>query len=477
MRKVEWGHKHWFYAIIVIILLVLVVGTPTTFLLNHLGIIDLDRTVSIGELPRTFILISGAFVGLYGLRLAIERQEKFSNQVQVQADQRFNEKLGRGVELLAKEDASTRSAGIRVLEDLANNATDEQKTIIANIIYDFFHEKTRIRYDKNGKRLSSALAKERRQDVQTALDYLTGLPLDERDKLLPSRLINAGRLGSQIVDGRLVNGLLEFGNLDFSFLAFNSKIIERINFSESYFYGTTFGMKYNNISKRRIWSTLSPENTIRYCNFTFAEIKGTIFYETVIELSHFYKVDIDFETVIFHRVEFLEKTFSLKGDVKIPLAPLGSSPEPFSSKPVLPRFIYMDLGETNLNFDGDFDPFDFFHACYYPKGQRPSSKMDASREYEESGDGIKVFVLPEEDSERKDWSGQRVKQWVAVEVAEWRLARGKEIGEDTTELESDFAKATEVFRNVERHFEKPKPESESKPKPKAKKPKPKPPTP
>ncbi len=404
---------------------------------------------------RNLIYASGGVGVIIGLLIATQRQKTFSDQVQVQIDQSFNEKLGRGVELLAKEDTSTRSAGIHVLKDLFNNANEEQKPIIANIIYDFFHEKTRIRRGKNGKPLSSKLAKESRQDVQAALDYLTGLPLDERDKLLQSRLINSGRFGGRFDDdGQIVNGILDFSNLDFGYLEFKSKIIERISFNKSYFNNTAFGMRYTDASKHTIASGRIPNSTIRSCFFAFAQIKNTVFYEMVIEHSFFYENDIDFESVTFHRVVFLEKTFLLKNDNKIPSVPLDTL-IPFTPvRRILPLFMFMDIGEKNFNFVDDFEPKVFFRSCYYPKNQRLSSKMDASREYEERGHGDKFFVIPEEDSEKKSWSGQPVDKWVAVEVAEWRLMRVEAMSEDTTELESELVNAKKELQDAKERLNK-----------------------
>ena len=49
--------------------------------------------------------------------LSTKRQKTFSEQVKVQVDQSFNDRLGRGVELLANDDAIMQSAGFEVLQD------------------------------------------------------------------------------------------------------------------------------------------------------------------------------------------------------------------------------------------------------------------------------------------------------------------------------------------------------------------------
>ena len=314
-KIMEWLRDYWLVGFIVVLSLMAteIFGALT----GWWSITNFEERIDAGDLLRSLILCIVGMGGAYGLHLATKRQERFSKQVQVQIDQSFNEKLGRGVELLAKKDASMRSTGIRVLVDLFNNANEEQKTIIANIIYDFFHEKARSKYGENGERIP-ILQEESRQDVQAALDYLIGLPLDERDELLQNRLIHYGRLGSRLDhDGRIVNGLLNFRNLDFSFLEFKSKMIERIGFSESYFNRTRFGMRYTDASRRTMFSSLPPKNTIRSCNFNFVEIKGTIFYETVIELSFFYQADIDFENTTFTGWYFWEMIFHSKMIAKL----------------------------------------------------------------------------------------------------------------------------------------------------------------
>ena len=105
------------------------------------------------ETVRNLIWSIGGVGAAIGLWFANQRQKTFSAQVQGEVDQSFNERLGRGVELLANEDVVMRSAGVSALVDLANNATDVQKPIVVNIIYDFFHSNASIKYDKNGEPL------------------------------------------------------------------------------------------------------------------------------------------------------------------------------------------------------------------------------------------------------------------------------------------------------------------------------------
>ena len=82
-------------------------------------------------------------MAFYGLVQATARQNTFSKQVDTQIEQSktaniqlFNDRLGRGVELLANDDMTLRKAGIRVLKDLAASVdVVNQKNIIANKLH------------------------------------------------------------------------------------------------------------------------------------------------------------------------------------------------------------------------------------------------------------------------------------------------------------------------------------------------------
>ena len=363
---------------------------------------DLDLGDSYGLLQPLIWSIGGVGAAI-GLWFANQRQKTLSEQVQAQVDQAqaqtdqsFNDRLGRGVELLANENVAIRSAGVRVLVDLFNNADEEQKPVIANIIYDFFHEKMRIRRGKNGKRLSSASAKESRQDVQNALNFLIGLPLDERKRLLLDKLIDDS-------DGRL-----NFRNLDFSGLDFTNEMINHIDFYKSRFCGVNFGRRHDD-NLRTAHSMSPPKNTIRGCNFYSTKIKEATFYHTCIENTYFHGSDIDFSSVIFRLVEFWGTVHKVKNVINI------------SQETVELYFIGMDISKTNFNFDDKSNPRKVhFQFCYYDKNHPPSPKIDIDRGYEAGAHGINVFV--ESD---KDWSKQPVQNWVAVEMAQWKLEQIK----------------------------------------------------
>ena len=138
------------------------------------------------ETIRNAILIIGGLMAFYGLVQATKRQESFAEQVDTQIKQAetaetqlFNDRLGRGVELLANPDKMYCKAGIRVLEDLANSVdVIEHKKIIANLLHDFIKNRAAKIYqdDKNGKMAPVPVSRGvDRSDVQLALDVYLGL--------------------------------------------------------------------------------------------------------------------------------------------------------------------------------------------------------------------------------------------------------------------------------------------------------------
>ena len=94
--------------------------------------------------------IRAAFIGVgvigagYGLVLAAKRTEKFATQVENSQAQLFNDRLGRGVELLSNEELTLRSAGVRILEDLGGNSSPQETALIINMLKDFLNDKGKL---------------------------------------------------------------------------------------------------------------------------------------------------------------------------------------------------------------------------------------------------------------------------------------------------------------------------------------------
>ena len=427
-KAVKRVKNKWLIAFVIIGVLMFIARKPLAVFIGWLSGIDVDNGINAGDLLRSSILLLGVIGGAYGLYLSTKRQKTFSDQVQgqskqvqvlseqvkVQADQSFNDRLGRGLELLKDEkkdekNVVMRCAGLQVLEDLADNANDRQRAIILNIIYNFFRDNAKVNRDhENGS--CPRTQEETTQDLQDALDVLAKLSLDEREKLLPKRL----------VDGRL-----DFRNLDFSHMEFNCKTLEQINFSDSCFSETAFHVdeikdveltsarfmivefkntKFENI-KFDPFALIGHEGTRDVCftrvNFKDVEFVNFDFIFVHFERSNFMNVRI--ENIKFIHTDCLIGTFHTQNRVKI------------SSESSLPNFIGYNIWLKQFTFNDDVDPNHFFKLCYHPKGQE-SSKMDSSRGYEKGTHGHEVFV-----KSTKDWSEQPAREWVLVEVAKWKL--------------------------------------------------------
>ena len=393
------------------------------------------------ESVRNLILSMGGVGAAIGLWFADRRQKALSKQVQgqseqvqvlsrqvhVQMDQDFNDRLGRGVELLADENVVMRSAGVRVLVDLASNANEEQKSLVANIIYDFSINKARIQYDDNNQPLSLN-EKESRQDVQNALDFLISLSLDEQEKLLPNRLMEY-KLNLRDLDFSYLNFIdKKLENIDLSQtiiknVNFSHATIEGVNFSRaiiknSIFSDTTiantrFGMEYDRYSLTRTFENLPPKAIIFKCDFNDAYINDTTFCNVKIESSNFFDIDL-FGSGGFYDVEFWEGGFSYKNIIGI------------SSDSDLPYFIGTDLGDSEFQFANALEPDKFFELCYAPTNEQQddiTNFIDESRIYRAIDFPTKVFVISDKSGEpwNKPWSGQPVREWVAVECAKKKL--------------------------------------------------------
>lgn len=395
------------------------------------------------ESVRNLIYAVGGVGAAIGLLIATQRQKTFSDQVQVQIDQSFNEKLGRGVELLAKDDVVMRSSGVRVLVDLANNATSAQKPIVANIIYDFFHEKAKIKYDKNGKRRSIPKT-ESRQDLQNALDFLISTSIDEI---------------RSIYQNWLYMDRLNLRHLDFSRLSFADKALKHADFSECYISSAIFeNANIQNIimDKCEINDSQFCSAKIIYSYFLDANIENSDFSFAKIEKTNFSNVGI--VNVDFLGANFHSGYFSTKSKIKI----LKESD--------LPHFTFTSINLTEFDFDSKFKSKNFFELCYYSVEDWAYAKnvpMDSNRGYEfDPKKRALIFVKSE-----KPWSGQLVQQWMDVEIAQWKLEQIKSLfdwkrnEEDITKAKAELEYAMSNLREYQKIYNLPKKTPQPIPKP------------
>ncbi len=97
-----------------------------------------------GASTRSLLFALGGIAGLYGLVISRRRLDANQEQVDITQKMQFSEALGRGVESLAdKKSQTTRTSGIRVLENLAKSAAAEsdERDLICNILNDFVRER------------------------------------------------------------------------------------------------------------------------------------------------------------------------------------------------------------------------------------------------------------------------------------------------------------------------------------------------
>ena len=389
-KIMEWLKNNWLVAGIAV-LLVAALTIFVVIIMSWGGAVSLEGKTSVGDLLRTLILCVGGIGAAIGLGIAIKRQETFSHQG-------FNDRLGRGVESLASDNVVIRSAGVRVLIDLIDSASDKQKSIIANIIYDFFRDKLKIQYDNNNEPLPVP-EKASHQDAQNALDFLINLTLEEREKLFQKQIFG---------------GLLNFRNLDFSNLSIVDKAVKNVDFSNSHIVDFMFyGVNFENVE--------FCNAKIRNSDFQYGSIVDSKFASSVIQDSDF--IGITIEDADFSDIEIINTEFSLVQFIGGRF--WGKNKIKVSSRNGLPEFICTELRYTEFDFSDKSYPDTFFNLCYYAEGQRPRN-LDKSREYKLTMgggdiDGVGFFVKSDEP-----WSGQSMRERVAVELATIKL----EIAED-----------------------------------------------
>ena len=278
-KAVKWVKNKWLIAFVIIGVLMFIARKPLVVFVGWLGGIDVDNAVSAGDLLRSFILLLGVIGGGYGLYLSVKRQKTFSDQVQVQVDQSFNDRLGRGVKLLANENTAICCAGVQILKDLVDNANDRQKSIIAKIIYDFFRDKTKIEYDETGY-YNDRVKGKTTQDLQDAIDILINLPLNIRQKLRANG-----------------ESQLDFQHLNFNHLSLRCKKLEQVDFSHSRFSGTNFFI--DEIKNAKF-------DSAEFMLFKFTDIKFTNVEFINTEFVHGSFVNARFKGVKFTHTKLIE---------------------------------------------------------------------------------------------------------------------------------------------------------------------------
>ena len=404
------------FAIMGIIVVALIIEIILLFLpedYQNITLIKRFRAVTADDTLRNLIFAVGGVGGAIGLIFAKDRQEKFSDQVdtqieqvKIQSDQSFNDKLGRGVELLANEKVSMRQAGLRVLDDLIKNTKDShQKHIIANIIHDFVRDKARIRYEKDqdeNESIEKVEKTEDRQDIALAVEILMQIHLD-----------------NQITLPFINNGKLNLTNLDFSDINFSNMTFKNVDFSDSHFVNTSY-------RESRSEQVSFYHAKLDQVNFASAKMKHTGFFNSVISDADFSRATI--EVGYFGVTEIKHSKFE-----STQMVGCGCMMATVSIGDTSPDLIGCRSGNSD-RFDYSEYPSNInkidFSKCYFPIDKPPliyvnqklldetdENIVDKTRGYVSEYD-TDVFV----ESDKK-WSRQPVYEWIDVEIAEWRIER------------------------------------------------------
>ncbi len=179
------------------------------------------------EAVRVWIFSVGLIGGGYGLVLAAKRTEKFATQVENSQAQLFNDRLGRGVELLSNDKMIMRSTGVRILEDLGKNSSQQETALIINMLKDFLNDKGKLQEVKEKQRKDykiyalapismKKISREERIDLENCLNTILKLAerLGEDNYHLALKNLDLRKL--QIQSGKGLPISLEAKDCDFS---------------------------------------------------------------------------------------------------------------------------------------------------------------------------------------------------------------------------------------------------------------------
>ena len=114
-----------------------------------------------GYAIRTLVFIYGALGAFYGVILNARR-------LKISEAGLFDERFGRGVELLNNDGAYIRVAGVRILEDSHKTAEPADKKLIYKLLIDFIHSRAGIYYSEKPE----PKPREERVDIEVAIKAL-----------------------------------------------------------------------------------------------------------------------------------------------------------------------------------------------------------------------------------------------------------------------------------------------------------------
>ena len=164
------------------------------------------------EIVKIALLILGGTGGIYGLILGTKRTKNAQTHL-------FNERLGRGVELLANQDAALRAAGVEVLYNLAESANEDEVKLIVDILHRYLNTKAKIKRNKRKETMpKKPKPYEERGDIELCVKTIFKY---------------AKKLGMKSSKMSFIN--LDLRGLDFSETEFNGIQFEDTDLSEAHF--------------------------------------------------------------------------------------------------------------------------------------------------------------------------------------------------------------------------------------------------
>mgnify|MGYP001246003152 CR=1 FL=1 len=264
------------------------------------------------ELLRILILALAGLGGFYGLILATRRQEKFERQVDNAQAQLFNDRLGRGVELLSNEKMTMRSAGVRILEDLSTTASQKQTGLIVDILMDFLNSnaahKSRsapTRIIIPGPSAANHTNRDERIDIENCFNSILKLKAEEIYvsnldlRFLHLRFDSAKPVELDVRNSNLSSAYMELTGK--GKLVLGSCNICNILFFNENFYSTDILICYG------YRASFSELEKIKESNFQFSQLPRANFMKITFENVSFFHCKLDgaeFLDTTFHDVSF-----------------------------------------------------------------------------------------------------------------------------------------------------------------------------
>ena len=380
----EWVKKTWPVGVVGVICLGVgaVVAIP---LMRSIPWSDLFSSIPFkSEIVRNYILFFGGLGGLFGLAVASKRASTAEKQADTASSQLFNERLGRGADLLSNKQMNIRRTGILVLEDLAKTAILEEKKLITRIIHDFIVANSQLKYSKNkagnyirneeNKRvLRIAKPGEKRLDIELAVR--TVISLAESSNMtseeisfnkIDLRLLDFSRLNTGLniyFQESVLNGAIFFDAKLNRAEFFDSRLIEEIFEYEDYDGANFVPAKLNRI------------------NFNHAELNGSIFFGSELNKARFFAAKLneaDFRNAVLNDAYF-EAAELKEADFRYAVSKEVSFEYTLSRKA---DFRYTELDEASFEY-ADCSEANFKYAELYEANFKRSRLRKADFRYAE----------------------------------------------------------------------------------------------